>query len=51
MSKVVSKPYAVPSSRRGQGCMALTRLRMACSAFCPLMTVAETRLVRIQVAG
>ena len=51
LSKVVSKPYSVPSSKRGHGFAAATRLRMAASAFCPLMTAALARLVRIQVAG
>ena len=51
LSKVVSKPYAVPSSSLGHGFAAATRLRMAASAFWPLMGAAETLLVRIQVAG
>ena len=51
LSKVVSKPYSVPSSSLGHGFAAATRLRMACSAFCPLMTAALARLVSSQVAG
>ena len=50
-SKVVSKPYSVPSSKRGHGFAALTRLRMAASAFWFFTVTAETRFVSSHVAG
>ena len=50
-SKVVSKPYSVPSARRGHGFAALTRLRMADSAFWFFTVTAETRFVSSHVAG
>ena len=51
VAEAVIRAYSVPSSRRGHGFAALTRLRMAASAFWFLMLTADTRLVSSHVAG
>lgn len=48
---MVSKPTSVPSSSLGHGCIALTSLHMACSAFSFFTMLVQARLVKIHVPG
>ena len=48
---MVSKPTGSPSSSLGHGCMALTSLRMAASAFSFFTMEVPARLVKIHVPG
>ena len=48
---MVSKPTSVPSSSLGHGCIALTSLRMAASAFSFFTMAVQTRFVKTHVPG